>query len=156
MRPSDSVAVFDPATEGVERGPAVAVLGFALLLSAVAVDDVLTGRLSQFFDLSFVVICLVMAAMVRRADFWLVAVLPPVQLLVIFILIAATAPRLLSTADDGLAQSVITGLTHHSVALTSGYALCLGWLLLRHRTSSSLPRALPAGQASNRLGSPAP
>lgn len=156
MRPSNSVAVFDPATDGVERGSAVAVLGFALMLSTVAVDDVLTGRLSQFFDLSFVVICLVMAALVRRADFYLVAVLPPVQLLVVFVLVAATAPGLLSTADDGLAQSVITGLTRHSVALTTGYALCLGWLLLRHRMSSGLPRTLPPRQASNRLGSPAP
>ena len=76
---------------GREPGRQVVSLGVAVTLTAVSIDVLLVGRLTLFFDLCFMVLCLGLAALVRRRDFYLVALLPPVLLTAVFAFVALVA-----------------------------------------------------------------
>ena len=119
--------------EGTEPGRAVVALGTAVALSAVVVNVAMVGRVSMFFDLWFVLICLGLAMLVRRRDFFTVGVLPPLIMLGAFALLAIGNPETIARPRDGVVQAVVSGLAHHSVALTVGYGLCLVTLLARQR-----------------------
>lgn len=114
--------------EGQEQGRQVVVLGVALTLTAVAVDVLLVGRLTLFFDLCFMALCLGLAALVRRQDFYLVALLPPVLMVVVFGFISLVARDAVADPRDSVLQAVVSGVATHGLALFVGYALCLGWL----------------------------
>lgn len=127
-----NVAYFVPVTpaqpswlHGTEPGRQVVALGFALVLSAVAVDYLLGGELSLFFDLCFITVCLYLAVRVELASLHLGAILPPVLLLAVLALLGLVAPGVVARPQDGVVQAVVTGLTHHSVALVAGWALAL-------------------------------
>lgn len=139
---------------GREPGRDVAVLGVAVTLSAVAIDVLLSGRLSLFFDLCFVALCLFLALRVRPKDFFTVGVLPPLMMVGVFWLLAVTDRTSIARADDGVIQAVVSGLTHHSGALAAGYAVCLGCLAYRQRLLSQAGHA--ASYSSKRVVSPAP
>lgn len=113
---------------GREPGRQVVSLGVAVTLTAVSIDVLLVGRLSLFFDLSFMVLCLALAALVRRRDFFMVALLPPVLMTAVFGFIALVARGTLADPSDSLLQAIVSGVATHGVALFIGYALCLGWL----------------------------
>ena len=119
---------------GHEPGRQVVSLGIAVTLTAVSIDVLLTGRLTLFFDLCFVVLCLGLAALVRRRDFYLVALLPPLLMTTVFGFVALVARSAVADPRDSLLQAVVSGVATHGVALFVGYALCLGWLAWRlHR-----------------------
>lgn len=132
--------------EGRETGRQVVVLGVALALSAVVLDVLLVGRVSLFFDLCFVVLCVALALAVRPTDFFTVGVLPPLIMVAVFTLLAFTRPQVIADRGDGVVQAVVSGLSHHSLALCLGYLLCLTCLAVRQRVA----------QAAKRSGSPAP
>ena len=136
----ESVSVSWPA--GRDTGRQVVALGFALTLTAVSVDLLLLGSLSLFFDLSFVVACLMLAWTVRPQDFFTVGVLPPLMMLGVFTLAGVVAPGLIARPSDGVAQAVISGLSIHAGALIAGYMLALASLAYRarlaHRSAASL------------------
>lgn len=113
---------------GQEPGRQVVVLGVALTLTAVAVDVLLVGRLTLFFDLCFMALCLGLAALVRRRDFYLVALLPPVLMVVVFGFVALVARDAVADPRDSVLQAVVSGVATHGIALFVGYTLCLGWL----------------------------
>jgi hypothetical protein len=117
--------------EGHEPGRQVVALGLALVLTVVVVDIGVGGRVGDFFDVAFVAVCLAVALLVRPEDFFTVGVLPPLIMLVVFGLVAATQPVAIAERDDGLVQAVVTGLSHHAVALGIGYAACLACLAIR-------------------------
>jgi len=119
--------------EGRESGRHVVVLGIAVALTLVALDLVLVGRLSLFFDLSFVALSLALAFVVRRDDFFTVGVLPPLIMVAVFTLLALVSRGAIANPDDGFVQALITGLATHSAALAAGYALCLATLAFRQR-----------------------
>jgi hypothetical protein len=119
--------------EGHEPGRQVVALGVALVLTVVALDVVVAGRVGVFFDVSFVLVCLAVALLVRPEDFFTVGVLPPLVMLVAFVLVAVSRPAAIAARGDGVVQAVVTGLSHHAVALGVGYALCLLCLALRDR-----------------------
>jgi hypothetical protein len=119
--------------EGREPGRAVIALGIAVALSAVVVNVAMVGRVSLFFDLWFVVLCLGLALLVRQRDFFIVGVLPPLIMGGAFAVLAADRPGAIASAQDGLVQAVVSGLAHHSVALVCGYALSLMTLFARQR-----------------------
>jgi hypothetical protein len=121
--------------EGTEPGRAVVALGTAVALTAIVVNVALVGRVSMFFDLWFVLICLGLALLVRRRDFFTVGVLPPLIMLGSFVLLALGRPETIARPEDGLVQAVVSGLAHHSVALIVGYAVCLATLLARQRAA---------------------
>ncbi|HEY0643253.1 MAG TPA: DUF6542 domain-containing protein [Nocardioides sp.] len=136
---------------GQEPGRQVVSLGIAVTLTAVSIDVLLVGHLSLFFDLSFMALCLGLAALVRRQDFFLVALLPPLLLTAVFGFVALVARDAVAEPDDSVVQAVVSGVATHGVALFVGYALCLGWLAGR------LPRAGAADMAtelSRELGQP--
>jgi hypothetical protein len=122
------------------------VLGVAVSLTVATVDLLVTGRLSLFFDLVFVALCVALALGVRPRDFFTVGVLPPLLMLGVFWLLGLFAPGSIASGGDGTIQAVLTGLADHSEALVVGYALCLACLAIRRSVV----------QASNRSGSPAP
>jgi hypothetical protein len=136
--------------EGRDPGRQVVALGLALALTAVVVDQAITGSVGWILDICFVLICVGTALAVRPSDFFTVGVLPPLLMVVVFGLLGATRPDVIADPGDGVVQAVVSGLSHHAGALVVGYSLCLLTLAIRHRV-------LTQGQAaSKRAGSPAP
>jgi len=121
--------------DGRTRGREVVALATALTLTVATLEVTLAGRLGLFFDLCFVVICLIAALKVRPRDFFTVGVLPPLLMLATMVLVALNGAQVVADPHDSIVQAVITGLAHHSVALFAGYAVCLLTLLARQRTS---------------------
>jgi len=117
--------------EGHEPGRQMVALGLALTLTVAVLDVALGGRVGLFFDLAFVAVCLTLALLVRPQDFFTVGVLPPLIMLVVFVLLGISHRVAIARDGDGLAQAVITGLSHHAVALGVGYAACLLCLAVR-------------------------
>jgi hypothetical protein len=115
----------------------VVALGLALALTIVALDVGFGGRVGLFFDLAFVGVCLAAALLVRPEDFFTVGVLPPLIMLTVFVLLAASQPVAIAHRDDGLVQAVVTGLSHHAVSLGVGYAVCLACLAIRDQVLRS-------------------
>lgn len=145
--------------EGREPGRQVVVLGLALALTVAVLDLLLFGRVSVLFDVGFVLLCVGLALAVRPADFFTVGVLPPLLMVVVFALLGSTRAEVIADRGDGVAQAVVSGLSHHAGALVAGYVLCLAVIALRHRVLSqhrSGRRPAPGQAASKRVGSPAP
>jgi hypothetical protein len=137
---SHTRAIWDDGREpgldlGHEQGRAVVALGVAVALTVIVVNVAMVGRVSMFFDLCFVLLCLGLALLVRPRDFFTVAVLPPLIMVGGFAVLAVDRPEAIAAADDGLVQAVVSGLAHHSVALVCGYALCLATLFARQRAN---------------------
>lgn len=134
--------------QGHEPGRQVVALGLALALSVVAVDLLVTDRVGLLFDVAFVALSIALALLVRPSDFFTVGVLPPLVMVVVFVLLGATRPAAVGHPDDGVVQAVISGLSSHSLALVLGYGLCLVCLAVRQRflgqrRSSATPRSVP-------------
>ncbi len=106
-------------------------LGLALSLSVVVLDVGLGGQVGLFFDVGFVAVCLTVAMLVRPQDFFTVGVLPPLIMLTVLVLVATWHRVAIAGEGDGVLQAVVTGLSHHSVALGVGYAACLLCLAVR-------------------------
>jgi hypothetical protein len=123
--------------DGREPGRAVVALGAALALSVIVVNVAMVGRVSMFFDLWFVLICLGLALLVQHRDFFTVGVLPPLIMLGAFAVLALGRPEAIAQRQDGLVQAVVSGLAHHSVALIVGYGLCLVTLFARQRATAA-------------------
>ena len=132
--------------EGHESGREMAALGVALALTAAALDLVLGGQIGLLFDLAFVLLCLALALAVHPRDFFTVGVLPPILMLVTFTLLALTRSESIARAEDGLVQAIVSGLSHHSLALVIGYLLALAVLVVRVRVRvqrESITRSVP-------------
>jgi hypothetical protein len=119
--------------EGREPGRQVVALGLAVALTAVVVDLALVGRISLFFDLCFIALCVALALVVRPTDFFTVGVLPPMIMVAVFTLLGITRPGVIAHPEDGVVQAVVSGLSRHSAALVIGYVLCLTCLAVRQR-----------------------
>lgn len=136
------------------RWSASRVTRFSAFVSAllVAGDLAVSGRLGVVFDSGFIVICVAIALAVRPEDFFRVGVLPPMLLLGICGLLSLGHREALAGSDDGVVQSLISGLAHHSGTLLAGYGLCLAVLAIRQRVISRSESA----DHSNLEVSPAP
>jgi hypothetical protein len=119
--------------EGRESGREVVALGFALALTVVILDVATSVRVGLLFDVFFVALCVALALAVRPDDFFVVGVLPPLLMGGLFVLLGFTKPAAVGQPDDGMVQATISGLSHHSIALMTGYTLCLGVLYVRQR-----------------------
>ncbi|WP_395696355.1 DUF6542 domain-containing protein [Nocardioides sp.] len=128
--------------EGREPGRQVVALGLALALTATVLDLALSGSLGLFFDVVFVLSCVALALAVRPRDFFTVGVLPPLLMVVVFVLVGLTRPEAIADPGDGVVQAVVAGLGHHAGALVTGYVLSLVILAIRHRVIER--RGLPA------------
>jgi hypothetical protein len=112
----------------------VVALGLALTLTVAVLDLGIGGRVGLLFDLAFVAVCVALALLVRPQDFFTVGVLPPLIMLAVFVLVAISQPVAIASDDDGLVRTVVTGLSHHAVALGVGYAACLLCLAVRDQS----------------------
>ena len=131
--------------EGHAPGHEMVALGVALALSVAALDSGIGGRIGLVFDLGFVGVCILVALLVRPADFFTVGVLPPLILLAVFVLFGISHRGAIAPDDHGLTQAVVTGLARHAVALGVGYAGCLLCLAIRDQVLRS--RAKPIVEA---------
>jgi hypothetical protein len=122
--------------EGREPGREMVALGVALALTAAALDLMLTARVGVLFDIGFVLLCLALALAVRPRDFFTVGVLPPLLMLATFALLAMSRAEAIARSDDSVVQAVVSGLSHHSLALGLGYAGALGVLFVRQRVGA--------------------
>jgi hypothetical protein len=142
---------------GHEPGRQVVALGLALALTAAVVDVLLTGSITWLFDVCFVLLSVALALLVAPRDLFTVGVLPPLIMLVVFVLVALADTDALAHRDDGAAQAVVSGLAHHSLALCLGYGLCLVLLAQRRHVDGARAAHVPRPrQATNRDQSPAP
>ena len=116
---------------GRSSGRRVLALGLAGTLTLAGIDLGLAGRLTMFFDLGFVTLCLGLGRLPSRRASYAVAFAPPALLVMVFGLLAVIDPGLLGHRGDDLLQAVIAGLTGHAAALAAGYALCLAALAAR-------------------------
>jgi hypothetical protein len=119
--------------EGREPGHQVVALGVAVALTAVLADLTLTGGVGVLFDVAFVLLCVLLALRVRPADFFTAGVLPPLLMVAVFLMLGVDRPATIAEPGDGTVQAVVSGLSHHSEALVTGYLLCLVVLLVRSR-----------------------
>jgi hypothetical protein len=117
--------------EGHEPGRQVVALGVAVALTTAVLDLTVMGRVSLFFDICFVALCVALALRVCPDDFFTVGVAPPLLMLGVFALLGLTRPGVIAQEHDGVIQAVVSGLSHHSSALVVGYALCLICLAIR-------------------------
>ncbi|MDQ3485381.1 MAG: hypothetical protein M3445_08235 [Actinomycetota bacterium] len=90
----------------------------------VGLDFALTGGLSIFFDLCFVVICLVAAMGVRRHDIFATGVLPPLAYAAAVGAVALIAPTAIIDSA-GLSKTFMTGLAGHAATLVASYGVVL-------------------------------
>jgi Domain of unknown function (DUF6542) len=105
-------------------GRGVIVMTSVATAATAILDFALTGGLSYFFDLTFVVICLVAAMAVRGHDLFTTGVLPPIAFGLSIAVIAVVAPATFATGV-GVGQVFLTGLTAHAGALVFGYGTAL-------------------------------
>lgn len=117
--------------EGRLPGRQVVALTTLLAVGLAWLNVALTGRLSLFFDLTFVLLCVVAALAVRPRDFFAVGVLPPLLMLGVVTMLAATTRAAVADEVDSLVQAVVSGLAHHAGGLVAGYAPALLVLALR-------------------------
>jgi hypothetical protein len=117
-----------PATEYSSMpgmpGRGVILLTAFLAGGCAALDFALTGSLTIFFDLCFVVICLVATMAVRRHDVFTTGVLPPLVFAAVIAGVAVIAPTTF-VATGALSEVFLTGLTQHAGALVAGYGVAL-------------------------------
>ena len=96
------------------------------------------GRMTFFFDLCFVVICLVGTMAVRRADLFTAGVLPPLMFAAVIAVVAVAAPQAFESAP-GVNKVFLSGLASHAPGLVGGYAVAL--LAVAARMAGSPGRA---------------
>ena len=145
--------------EGRTPGRLVANAAVLLLLVTVVTDLLLTERLTLFFDLTFVTICVVAALAVRPRDFFVIGVFPPLLMAGTALVLTLLARDAIADPGDGPVQGWVSGLAHHAGALVAGYALTLAILslrqLARHNAGSIRSGHRPAGQAAQEsVGAP--
>jgi hypothetical protein len=117
------------------------VLTTTLAAGGCAVLDLMltSGRMTFFFDLCFVVICLVAAMAVRRADLFTAGVLPPLLFAAVIAAVTVIAPQAFESAS-GASQVFLTGLANHAPGLVGGYAAALLTVAARMVGSVDQPR----------------
>jgi hypothetical protein len=130
-----------------------------ILALAATLEIALRGDLGALFDVVFVLVCAAAALLVRPRDFFVVGVLPPLLLLTVVVTVTVVDRDAVARASDSAVQAVVSGLAHHAVALTVGYALTLAVLGLRQialrnhgalRRRVAQPAAVPAVPAQRR------
>ena len=131
--------VHESAAEGLSgRGLIVA---SALAVGGCAVLDLAltSGQMTFFFDLCFVVICLVATMAVRRQDLFTAGVLPPLVFAAVIAVVAVAAPHAFQSAP-GVNKVFLTGLASHASGLVGGYAVALLAVAARLAASESRRR----------------
>lgn len=111
----------------------------AAAAACVLLDLALTsGRLSFFFDLCFIVLCMVAAMSVPIADLFTAGVLPPLLFAGVIAVVTLVAPGAIE-ASNGIGRVFLTGLATHAFGLIAAYAVTLATIAIRIAASRSQP-----------------
>ena len=102
----------------------------AATVACACLDLALTGRMTFFFDLCFVVVCLVATMSVRRTDLFTVGVLPPLLFAAVIAVLSVTTPDAFESGP-GVNKVFLSGLANHAPGLVFGYAVALTAVALR-------------------------
>lgn len=112
-------------------GRAVVILALLATTTLAILDRSWTGRLSQFFDLCFVLVCIVAALAVRRSGLFTVGVMPPLVMVAVLAVFAVVDPGTLTAQHVGVVTTLLAGLAHHAAALVAGHGSALAILVAR-------------------------
>lgn len=126
---TDATAWIEEFADGA-KGSTVFAVSVVAVVGCVGVNWMLTGGLSFFFDLSFVVLCLAAAMLVDTRDAFSLCVLPPLAFGVAVAGLSLVDPGAL-IADGAVGQAFLVGLAAHAGALVAGYGLALAALAAR-------------------------
>ncbi len=119
----DTFARPDTAAAGMP-GRGVTVVSLVAVGLCAGVDVLLTGEITMFFDLCFVVVCLVSTMAVRRRDLFTTGVLPPLLFAVVVASVAFVDPEVFVQVG-GAFKAFMSGLAQHASGLITGYAVGL-------------------------------
>lgn len=111
--------------------PTVVLLACLGTASLALLDRSWTGRLSMFFDLCFVLVCIVAALAVRRSGLFTVGVAPPLVLGVVLTVFTLVDPATLTAQHLAFISTLLTGLAHHATALVAGHGSAIAILAAR-------------------------
>ncbi len=107
-------------------GRGIIVLSSLATVAIAELDVAMTGRLSLFFSLSFILVALIAALAVRTADLFTAGVLPPLLLGFLLALYALAEPEaLVSSGSTAFGHVWVSGLAHHAGALVCAHAAAL-------------------------------
>lgn len=127
-----------PWIHGTEPARPLWALGAALTLTAVAVDHVLSGHLTFFFDVCFIATCTLLAFRITPGQFTSAAAMPPVLMLGVLVFLSIVSPATIADQGDGFIQALVSGLAHHAVGFAFGFAAALGVLQYRDTQAASI------------------
>ena len=137
---SDWEAYEDGADLGL-AGPRLVVFSAVAAAACTALNLMLTsGSLTFFFDLCFVVVCLVSTMAVKRADMFTAGVLPPLLYAGVIAVLTIVAPEAFAAGSGGVSKVFLTGLADHAFGLVSGYAVALATVAARVAATSPARR----------------
>lgn len=129
-----SQRVNEAAADGLPTRALIATIA-GVVAGCLLLDLALTsGRITFFFDLCFVVICLVASLAVRRSDLFTAGVLPPLVFAAAIAVVSLAHPRALAPGH-GVDVAFMTGLADHAPGLLGGYAVALLAVAARVATS---------------------
>lgn len=121
---SHPLSATEYATAAGTPGRGVIVSAAIGTAAAAVLDLALVGRLSFFFDVTFIVMCLAAAMAVRPRDLFTAAVLPPLAFAGAIGGVALIWPHAIA-ATGGFSKIFLTGLAAHAGGLVGGYAAAL-------------------------------
>ena len=131
--PSGASADFRESVNSPSSGiPGRGVVLISALTTAgcAALNLALTGRLTLFFDLCFVVVALNAAMSVLRRNLFTAGVLPPLLFAAVVGAIALAAPEVFIQTGD-VSRAFLTGLAEHAGGLVTAYAVALAVVVSR-------------------------
>jgi uncharacterized protein DUF6542 len=132
--------VYESAAEGLTSRGLVSLTALAAGACALLDLGLTGGRLTFFFDLCFVVICLVAAMAVRRDDLFTAGVLPPLLFAAVIAVLSVAVPHAFDSAP-GITKVFLSGLASHAPGLVGGYAVALLAVAARMTASEPGPRS---------------
>lgn len=129
---------FDDVDDTPAEHQAVGLSGRSLVVASatgaagiVVLDLWLTsGGLTFFFDLCFVVLCLVAAMSVRASDLFTAGVLPPLLFAGVIAVVSLVSPGAFESGT-GVDHVFLTGLATHAAGLVAAYAVTLATIAAR-------------------------
>lgn len=122
--PDDWEHVTETASDGLSTRALIAT-SMSVVTGAALLNLALTGgEITFFFDLCFVIVCLVSSMAVRRTEVFAAGVLPPLVFAAVIATVSLAQPQALATGD-GADVAFLTGLADHALGLVGGYSIAL-------------------------------
>lgn len=130
-----NMSIGDPALtvweRGRQHGLVIYALAALLLAPVAALEGWLGGQLGLVTNLELIGLGVSAALAVRPGHFLAVAMVPPVLLAALMLVVAKTAPSLITDTAGSYTQTFINGFTSHTAAVALALAGTLAVLAIR-------------------------